>query len=265
MENRLNQMKIEGTDNGRSLADPWELSEDVQNFDPTVLLSTIMIKGAQLEPLWSDPVFFYRMNAQWWKKWYSTFNSWCVALEKEYEPLWDRNGYEEIHEDTTDTGTVDTATSDSEIVDDDQTYNKSGTGSNQASGSDTSEHESSRDISVTNTVSAFDSSSYQPDSKSDTSDDLTKDDTTTTYGRKDTSSWSENGGATDDKTTTRSGTLDTDTSNDKDFDRSYHSWGNWGISQTSQKLLASELEVRYWNVYDHMADIYLDEMAVRVF
>jgi hypothetical protein len=62
-----------------------------------------------------------------------------------------------------------------------------------------------------------------------------------------------------------SGTGTNDSNNDRDFDRDYHSWGNWGISQTSQKLLESELKVQYINTYNHIADIFLDEMTVKVY
>lgn len=292
MENRLNQMKIEGTDTGRSLKDPWELSDEVQGFNAETLLAAIMIKGAQLEPLWSDPVFFYRMNAQWWNKWYPTFDAWCKVLEKEYNPLWNKEYWEKEHQDITDVGTNDTVSahtevmdddttgnkSSTEIMDDDITYSKSGTSTEQLSGKDKTTHNSDRDISVENKVSAFDSNTYQPHDQSHTDDTLNSDNTETTYGKKIETTYSENGSGTDDKTTTFSeqttgtddrtttfnGTIDNDTTNDRDHDRDLYAYGNIGVT-SSQQLLTSELQVRYWNIYEHMSDIFLDEMAVRVF
>ena len=253
-----------------------------------------MIKGGQMEPLFTDPRFFYQMNLMWWKKWVPTFQYWWTALEKDYEPLWDRNGYEEVEDHTDETGTLDTATSgkevmdddttgsksSTEIIDDDTTYSRSGTSTEQLSGKDKTTHDSDRDISVENKVSAYDASTYQPESQSHTDDTLNSDNTEITYGKKTETTYSENGSGTDDKTTTytenttgtddrtttTSGTVDTDTTGSKDFAHSMHSWGNWGISQTSQKLLDSEFDVRFrLNPYELMSDIFLNEMAVRVF
>lgn len=287
MENILNETE----DVARSLKDAWEI--DNTQFNGETLLSTIMIKGGQMEPLFTDPRFYYNMTAQWWKKWYPTFSYWWTALEKEYEPLWDRNGYEEVADHTDETGTLDTATSgkeimdddttgnrtSTEIMDDDTTYSKSGT-SKEVMDDDTSYSSSDQSNSNTeNKVSAFDSSSYSPHDTSSTNTNSSesgsgKDDRTTD------TTWSENGSGTDDKTTsfteqtrgtddrttTTSGTVDTDTTGSKDFAHSMHSWGNWGISQTSQKLLDSEFDVRFrLNPYELMSDIFLNEMAVRVF
>lgn len=286
MEQLLNSLETP-----KSLADFWEL-EGSETFDAETLLSTIMLKGMSFEPIFTDPKFFYLMDQQWWNKWKGTFDKWFIALEKEYEPLWDRNGYEEVHEDTVDAGTLDTATTDREVVDrdttgskstrevvdDDTTYSKSGTSKEIVDDDTTGSSSTTNSSTTTNEVSAFDASTYQPHDKSSTSGSSS----TTTSGTDDqttTVTWSESGSGTDDKTTTgtegttgtedvttnKTGSVDTDTTNDRDFDRTYHSWGNWGISQTSQRLLKSELEVRYWNVYEHIADIFVDEMTIGVF
>jgi hypothetical protein len=276
----------------KSLMDAWTLSEEVEGFSAETLLSTIMLKGMSFEPIFTDPRFYYIMNEQWWNKWKPVFDKWFIACEKEYEPLWDRNGYETVHEDTYDEGTLDTATTGNEVVDrdttgskntrevvdDDTTYSKSGTSQEVVDDDTTGSSSTTNSSTTTNTVSAFDSNTYQPHDKSDVSGSSS----TTTSGTDDKTTdvtWSESGSGTDDKTTVgtegttgtedvttnTSGSVDTDTTNDRDFDRDYHSWGNWGISQTSQKLLKSEYEVRYWNLYEHMADIFVDEMTIGVF
>lgn len=317
MEELLNKM----SDDPKSLTDSWQFDEAVDGFNADTLLATIMQKGMTFEPVWTDPKFFYFMNQQWWNKWKFVFNKWFYATNFEYEPLWDRNGYETVHEDTVDEGTLDTATTGKEVVDRDTTGKKTSqevmdddtTGSKstrqvvdedttshnvtsddtQLSGKDKTTHDSDRDISVERKVSAFDSSTYQPHDSEHTDDTLNSENTETTYGKKTeedivsdgtgtldstitgtettsgtddrTTDYTENTTDTEDITKNTTGSVDTDTSNNKDFDRDYHSWGNWGISQTSQKLLASEYEVRYWNLYDHMADIFIDEMTIGVY
>lgn len=287
MENILNDMP----DQARSLADPWEI--EGTEFDAQTLLASIIMKGGQMEPLYTDPRFFYTMNNMWWKKWYPTFKAWWITAEKEYEPLWDRNGYETIDEQTQETGTLDTSTTgkeimdddttgtktSTEIMDDDTTYSKSGTGKETTADRTTYEKESESDSNTENRVSAFDATTYQPHDTSHTTTTSSEDGSGTDDKTVDTI-WSEQGSGTDDKTTTFSeqtkgtddrtttteGTIDTDTSGNKDFGHQMHQWGNWGISQTEQKLLYAEFEVRFkLNPYELMSDIYLADMAVRVF
>ena len=274
--------------------DSWTLDSEVTTFDKNTLLDSIIMKGGTFEPIYTDPYFLKRMSDAWWSKWRPTFEKWYIAYEKEYEPLWDRNGYEEIEDHTDETGTLDTATSGKEVMDDDTTGSKSSTeiidddttysGTSkvieQASGKDTTTHTSDRDIDVTNSVSAFDSNTYQPHDHSHTDDTLNSDTIETTYGKRvqtdgeengngtddKTTTYTENTTGTDDRTTTSSGTVDTDTTGSKDYAHSLHTWGNWGILTTSQKLMESEFNVRYrMNPYELMSDIFVRELCVRVF
>ena len=223
---------------GHEINDTWAVTSE--SFDKDVMLETIIRKGGRFEPLYTDPVYFDAQCAMFWRKWYRTFDKWFTVFDKEYEPLWDRNGFEEVHEDTYDKGTNDTITKNKEVMDDDTTFN-----STEVMDDDTTGH-------TENKVSAFDSSSYSPHDESTTQG--TDDRTTTT-----------NSSGTDDRTTNFDGNIDNDTTNDRDFDRTYHSWGNWGISQTSQKLLQQELDVQKFNIYDHIADIFCKELLITVY
>lgn len=84
-------------------------------------------------------------------------------------------------------------------------------------------------------ISAFDSNSYQPHNK----------DTNTI-----------------DTTDTRDLTDKID--NDRDFDHKGRIHGNIGVT-TSQQMIESELKLRYWNVYEHIADIFINDMLVSVY
>jgi len=222
----------------KSITDTWAL--DSESFDKDVLLSSIITRGGQFEPLYSDPNYFYIQCSFWWKKYKRTFDKWFYAFDQEYNPLWDRNGFEEIHEDTKDIGTSDTITKNKETVDDDTTVS-----STVVTDNDTTGH-------VENKVSAYDKDTYQPH---DESDSRATDDTTQTT----------NGSGTDDRTTDFSGNIDNDTTNDRDFDRTYHSWGNWGISMTSQKLLEQEIKVQRFSIYDHIADLFCNDLLIQVY
>lgn len=273
--------------------DSWTLDSEVTTFDKNTLLDSIIMKGGTFEPIYTDPYFLKRMSDAWWSKWRPTFEKWYVAYEKEYEPLWDRNGYEEIEDHTNETGTLDTATSgkeimdddttgtktSTEVMDDDTTYSKSGT-SKEVMDDDTTYSKSSNSTSNTeNKVSAFDANTYQPHDTSATTVNASEsgsgtDDKTTNVtwnesgsGTDDkTTTFNESTTGTDDRTTTTSGTVDTDTTGSKDYAHSLHTWGNWGILTTSQKLMESEFDVRYrLNPYELMSDIFVRELCVRVF
>lgn len=223
---------------GHDINNSWTL--DSSSYDKEVMLDTIIRKGGRFEPLYTDPYYFDAQCSLFWRKWSRTFNKWFDVFDKEYEPLWDRNGYEEVHEDTYDVGTNDTITKNKEVMEDDTTFS-----STEVMDDDTTEH-------VENKVSAFDTSAYSPHDESISAG--TDDRTTTT-----------NSSGSDDRTTDFDGNIDNDTTNDRDFDRTFHSWGNWGISQTSQKLLEQELKVQAFNIYDHIADIFCNELLVRVY
>ena len=53
--------------------------------------------------------------------------------------------------------------------------------------------------------------------------------------------------------------------NTRDYTHQHHSWGNWGITTTAQKLMEQEFRIRAFDIYEHMADFFLDELCVRVY
>lgn len=216
----------------------WALDTEVLTFDKDTLIDSIIMKGGTFEPIYTDPYFLKQMSSAWWKKWKPTFERWWEAAEDEYEPLWDRNGWEEIHDDITDTGYNNNDYSSKEIVDDDTTHSSTSTDSITSN--------------TTNKVSAYDAGNTL----------VTHDSSDTTTSNTTTAS----GAGTDDRTTNVSGSSDTDMGNDRDYDHSLHTWGNWGISTTAQKLLEQEIKVRgKFNLYELMSDVFLRELCVRVF
>lgn len=322
----------------RSLKDPWELTGDLL-FDPQVLLDTIMMKGGTLAPLYANAATFYRMNNAWWNRHKLTFQKWWEVIDDEYTPLWDRDGFEETIDKTTDDGSTTGNTTSTEVMDDDtskQSTTKevmddnttsSETGKEVVDGTDkrtisnteviddastsktttssTADTATSNNSTTNNFVSAFDSGYdskgnpiYQPHDCSKTVESgssettssvnsnttATDDRTTTTNGtdnlktdsKKDTTknttgtddrttdtTYNETG--TDDRTTTFNENTAGTSENTRDYTHQHHSWGNWGITTTAQKLLEQELRIRAFDIYDHMADFFLDELCVRVY
>lgn len=291
LENELNSQTTP-----MSIADTWTLESE--HFDKDTLLATIVTTGGSFEPLYSDPFYYRTMCGFWWKRWAPTFDRWFeMMFDKDYEPIWNKDAYKEIHEDTVDDGNEKTEFESSVVVDDDTTYSKKGKDTTvvdrdttfeethedeeQLSGTDSTEHESSRDIDSEVRVSAYDSSSYSPHDSNHTDDDLTKDDTDITYGKKTakdgtsdgsgtedvttTKNWEESGSGTDDSTTTTDGSSSTNKGNDRDFDHSSHEWGNIGLTTTQQLIQAeNELRLKWGDLYRHMADAFIKEMTIYV-
>ena len=322
----------------RSLKDPWELNGDLL-FDPQVLLDTIMMKGGTLAPLYANAATFYRMNNAWWNRHKLTFQKWWEVIDDEYTPLWDRDGFEETIDKTTDDGSTTGNTTSTEVMDDDTskqsttkevmdddtTLSETGkevvdftnkrttsnteviddTSTSNTTTSSTADTATSNNSTTNNFVSAFDSGYdakgnpiYQPHDCSKTVESgssettssvnsnttATDDRTTTTNGtdnlktdsKKDTTknttgtddrttdtTYNETG--TDDRTTTFNENTAGTSENTRDYTHQHHSWGNWGITTTAQKLLEQELRIRAFDIYDHMADFFLDELCVRVY
>lgn len=119
MENHLNYLD-------KSLNDTWDLlptEEPIEDFDKDVLLSTIMLKGGQFEPLYTDPEYYYWSTGMWWRKWRRNFTKWAEVLQMQYNPIenYDRN--EITHDDTVDVGSMNQLTKNKEVIDDDTTKN----------------------------------------------------------------------------------------------------------------------------------------------
>lgn len=215
----------------------WSLESPVTTFNKQTLLDSIIMKGGTFEPIYTDPYFLRQMSDAWWHKWEHTFQKWFEVVEKDYEPLWDREGWEEIEDHTDTKGTLDATTTGHEVVDDDTT--------------DTATATSNTTSNTINKVSAYDAGDTL----------VTHDATDNTILNTTTS----NAAGTDDRTTDNRGTVDQDTTGEEDYEHKLHSWGNWGISQTVQKLKIAEIEVQYRNLYEYMADIFCRELCVRVF
>ena len=322
----------------RSLKDSWELNGDLL-FDPQVLLDTIMMKGGTLAPLYANAATFYRMNNAWWNRHKLTFQKWWEVIDDEYTPLWDRDGFEETIDKTTDDGSTTGNTTSTEVMDDDTSKQST---TKEVMNDDTTSSETGKEVvdftnkRTTSNTEVIDDASTSKTITSSTADTATSNNSTTNnfvsafdsgYDAKGnpiyqphdcskavesgssetTSSVNSNTTATDDRTTTNNGTdnLKTDSKKDttknttgtddrttdtkynetgtddrttkfnentagtsentRDYTHQHHSWGNWGITTTAQKLLEQELRIRAFDIYDHMADFFLDELCIRVY
>lgn len=170
-------------------------------IDKDGFVNRLLMTRGEHSVLWPDPDFFKRCVTIWGQNWYDNFARIAATLAAEYNPI---HNYDR-HEEYTDTEGV----------------GKSGTST--ASGRTDSETEQQ--------VSAFDESTYQPDSK----------------------------------TILGSGSSSTDSSSeriDRELTHDAHLYGNIGVT-TSQEMLQAEVKLRSdLRLYDIMCDVFSQELLL---
>lgn len=239
------------TESNKSIVDAWDLTTPSDLYNKDIVLYTIMKRGGSLEVLEYDPDLFYTDCAMFWAKWRRTVEKWVNALSITYNPLENYDRMEDWSDIKSSDGTTSSTRSSTEVVDDDSTMKKTGTETEVVDSKSTS------DVTTDEKVSAFDSSSYEPSKQTIVDGEGTEDTTnTTTYNTTDT--------GTDDRTTTFSETLSGSNGGSENGTHSGRMHGNIGVT-TSQQMLQAELELQYWNLYDHIADLFIGEMTTRVY
>lgn len=192
-----------------TLFDNMKLPEGI---DKDTLIENILLQGGEFEPLYIDPDFIKFSIGTWSKKWYRTIEKWIKALNIEYNPLENYDRFEDYTDESS--GNVHAKSTDK--------------GTSKTTGGNTTE----------NSVSAYDSSEYQPSAKSKL-----------TYDNETTASDGSSDGTSESK-----GTL-------KHTARLH---GNIGVT-TSQQMLQSELDIARFNLYDEVTNLFLTENVLLVY
>lgn len=243
-------IETELNNNEKSITDTWELTSEA--FDKELLLAAIIRKGASFSVLYPDPDYFYLMCAKWWDTWEQPFDKWFETLyDLEYNPLenYDRN------EQWTDT--TDDSTKENNAAVRAASGSLSGSNNSFSNSTQANNGESSEDTESENKVSAYDSSTYSPQSYNEAGTD-----------RADQSSnASAENSATNTQQTNQENENSTSVRN-SEFDRTFEHegrvHGNIG-EKTSQQMAESELKLRAWGIYDHMATLFIKDMCVCVY
>lgn len=200
-------------------------------IDTDQLEKNILLRGGEFEVLYPDPDFCQEAIESWAVKWTPTIRKWVDALAIKYDPLYNYDRRETY---------VDTSTGTSSGTTD-------STGSNVTTGQSSSSSGDTGTDTTENTVSAYDSNTYQPHDKD-----------TVTYGK------------TTSGSTTTSGTvsnIDSISTSGEDKRTSTHTarlYGNIGVT-TTQEMLRSELEIARFNLIDQITDLFLTEFVIPVY
>lgn len=271
------------TEDSKSMTDTWNLATPSDLFDKDILLYTIMQRGGSLEVLEYDPDYFYTDCAYWWVKWKRTIDKWIRVLETQYDPLYNydktihsTNRYDgsEVNTNTPTGSEISTTTKDgSEKVTETPTGTETNTYVKSGSEQLQSQHGAQTER---NNVSAFnETSDYAPKDEHET-DQYTDTDTTSFTNRQDTNTLSFTSRKTETETeftdredVTTTTFEDRQTTDVRAFQDRVDTYdltevGNIGV-MSSQNMLKQELDVQKWNLYDHIADLFIAEMTTRVY
>lgn len=180
-------------------------------LDKTTLTDNILMVGGEFETLYSDPIFLKNMIGIWSAREQDTFKRWVDALAIDYAPLENYDRQESW----------------TDVLDSDGTSRTTGSVDTDTTNGET----------VTNDVSAYDSTGYQPHDKSVSS----------ATGSIDTDT-SESSTSTLDNTNTHRGRVH----------------GNVGVT-TSQQMLEAELELGYWNIYSRITEMFIKEFCIMIY
>lgn len=195
-------------------------------IDEDLAINQILSRGGEWEVIYSNPLLIQSQVGYWCRRWERTFTKWINALNVEYDPLYNYDRHEEWE---------------------DERHNKQ-------DGKDTNDLTTTNDLkTATNTNvtteterSAFDSSDYQP---------LTKE---TITGDEDDNYTKDTG------TIKNTGDVKRENKEDETGKHKGRMYGNIGVT-TSQQMLEAELEIAKWNIYEHIADIFLSEFTIPLY
>lgn len=209
-------------------------------IDKDTLIGTIIMRCQEFELLYSDPEFMIAAVNVWGRKNYWSFDKWVKLINKEYDPLYNKD----YHETYTDEHKG--------------KYSKEGNDSN--SGSNTQQN----DLTTTNNLEtkAVNTSVIHSEKAYNDSDfvETTKD--------------VSNGPVKNTGTVTDTGTvIDTYTNSGKNGEsgddsykntHTYHGYGNIGVT-SAQSLFRQEAEVAKFNLYNQIADLFVQEFCIMIY
>ena len=212
-------------------------------IDRSLLINNILLKGGEFEVLYGDPNFTKNMIGVWSSKWQHTMERWINALSIDYNPL---ENYDRM-EDWTDNGQKMTSNN---VKENNNRISTTGVKEN-ALGNDYSVSEGSGN--TENTRSAYNSSVYQPHDNIESSSD----------GKNTSSSLTSANSITNNMDSTSNESAGTGS----EINGSIHSGrmhGNIGVT-TSQQMLAAEIDIAKWNLYDEIADLFISEFCIYLY
>lgn len=234
-----------------------------EGIDKDTLIGTILLRCNEFELLYPDPEFMTAAVNVWGRKNYWTFDKWIKLINKEYDPLFNKDYFEEWTD--THEGEYSKEGSESNSGNNKQTNNLLQTDNLL----ETSDHSTINDLTDTNDVTVTHSEkAYNDSTFVETTEDVTDQDQTHTGSSRIAGTTANTG--TVSNTGTIQNTFGNNGSNDESGDdsytneHSYHGWGNIGIT-SAQELFLKEADVAKFNLYEQIADLFAGEFCIMIY
>ena len=199
-----------------------------EGIEKELLINEILKQNGEFSLIYPDMDFLKAQITFFFRKWYDNFEKWITVLNEEYKPLFNVD----VRTSNTEHGVNEGNSASSGR--NDSTRNTSANGGSSGSSSNTNEH----------LKAAYDASTYQGVDKDIGSGTTSL--STSEYG-------SEVGSATNSESMTSNSEH---TITNEEYKR-----GNQGVTM-SQEMVLAELNVRRFNLYDQIADIFASEFCV---
>lgn len=225
-------------------------------LDPENVRSAIIMRCGLLEPAYSEPSVMHQLTNLWFHTNSWNFQHLVNIILAEYSPIENTDKYSEHTNERTGSGGRTLNVTDSKT----DTHSGTDTRTTQHSGKDERDEAHTGSDDTEHTVSAYNSSGYQPDNKETLEHgEIINDDLT--YGHRivDGTEYGHRIGSTGSRTET--------SSDNSSGTESYieHTHGNIGVT-TNQTMIEEELQLlQRFNVYDWIAAKYERELCLQVY
>lgn len=264
-------------------------------IDKDIAVNEILMRSGEFEVLYPDPAFFKTQIEMWGKKHYRTFSKWVEGLAEEFNPIYNYDRYEEYQDEKrgtdsrTGSSSIASTAAEKEQRSTSKDYSEESaenvanisdaTTKTDGSRSQATNEQVSTSSDSENKVSAFDASTYSPKDLNEQSG------TQQTAGTVGEVSGTESNSSGNSSTATAKGLVGNDSISD-DSDRSSssaqsktedesrasaestthtaHLYGNIGVT-TSAQLLKEFLEVERFNIYENIAELFVDDFCIMVY
>ena len=223
-----------------------------EGIDKEVLVGSIILRCQEFELLFSDPEFMTAAVNVWSRKNYWTFDKWVKLLQKEYDPLYNKDYFEDIH----DTHEGAESGSGSNSLSDDHTRTDNLTHSSDHTRTDDLKTET--DVTVTHGEKAYNSSDMVDTTEEVTDGEVNNSGTQRTAGTDTDTGTQRTAGSV-------SGSYDENKNDSYENEHTYHGFGNIGITSAQELFLREANDVARWNMYEHIADLFCQEFCIMVY
>lgn len=196
-------------------------------IDHAQAVDAILMRAGEFEVVYPNLEFLLYQIEAWGKQHYRTFDKWSSALALDYDPLYNYDRTEQESNVRRVTGSNSQSATDTGTNNESVTEQEAGTGAN------------------TEKVSAYDSSTFENRQKTDTETALSRNTSRAV-------------------TTGATSAIMGNNAQDETYEHSSRVYGNIGVT-TSSAMLREYLDMQSWNIYNHIADLFVDEFCILIY